>query len=336
MSQNLTKLLPSLLFSFFLALGVSSCKNEEKKDTEAIAEQPSENGNDDLFFKLSLAQWSLSKPVFEGEMDPLDFAEKANEMGFEGIEYVSGMFNPWLEEAGNSPEALQTLLDTLKSRSERYNVENVLIMIDGEGDLATPNEKERNQAVENHKKWVDAAQFLGAESIRVNLFGTDNPDEWKAASIDGLTKLSEYAAGKNVNVLVENHGYLSSNAALLVEVIQGVNMENCGTLPDFGNFCLKREGGERWEAACIEEYPKYEGVEEMMPHAKAVSAKSYEFDENGQETSIDFGRMLQIIKDAGYTGFIGVEFEGQTLSAEEGILATKDLLIEEGKKLNQQ
>jgi sugar phosphate isomerase/epimerase len=209
-------------------------------------------------------------------------------------------------------------------------------MVDGEGDLAVPNEEERNQAVENHKKWVDAAEFLGADAIRVNLFGSDEPEEWKAASIDGLTKLSEYAAGKNINVLVENHGYLSSNAALLVEVMEGVNMENCGTLPDFGNFCLKREGGERWQAACIDEYPKYQGVEEMMPHAKAVSAKSYEFDENGQETTIDYGRMLQIVKDAGYTGFIGVEFEGQELTAEEGILATKDLLIEEGKKLNQQ
>ena len=335
MSKNLPSFLLSLLITFFVAIGFSSCKNEEKKEPEAVAKKSAENEDKDLFFKLSLAQWSLSKPIIEGEMDPLDFAQKANELGFKGIEYVSGLYTPWLEKAGNSPEALQTLLDTLKNRSERYNVENVLIMVDGEGDLAIPNENERNKAVENHKKWVDAAQFLGADAIRVNLFGSDDPEEWKTASIDGLTKLSKYAAGKNVNVLVENHGYLSSNAALLVEVMKGVNMENCGTLPDFGNFCLKREGGERWEAACVEEYPKYQGVEEMMPYAKAVSAKSYAFDENGKETSIDFGRMLQIVKDAGYTGYIGVEFEGQ-IPAEEGIMATKQLLIEEGKKLNQQ
>jgi sugar phosphate isomerase/epimerase len=334
MSQNLTKFLPSLFLVVLFAAGITSCKNEEKKDQDAVVKQEAENDTEDLFFKLSLAQWSLSRPVFEGEMDPLDFAEKASELGFEGIEYVSGLYNPWLEEAGNNPEALQTLLDTLKNRSERYNVENVLIMVDGEGDLAVPNEAERNQAVENHKKWVDAAEFLGAGAIRVNLFGSDEPEEWKAASIDGLTKLSEYAAGKNINVLVENHGYLSSNAALLVEVMEGVNMENCGTLPDFGNFCLKREGGERWEAACVDEYPKYQGVEEMMPHAKAVSAKSYAFDENGEETTIDYGRMLKIVKDAGYTGFIGVEFEGQELTAEEGIIATKELLIKEGNKLN--
>lgn len=334
MTQKLTKFLPTLLIALLFLTGLSSCKNEEKKSSDTAEHQNDENIEEELFFKLSLAQWSLSRPIFEGKMDPLDFAEKASELGFEGIEYVSGLYNPWLEKEGNSPEAMQTLLDTLKNRSDRYNVENVLIMVDGEGDLAVPNEEQRNQAVENHKKWVDAANFLGAKAIRVNLFGSNDPEEWKAASIDGLKKLSDYAAGKNIQVLVENHGYLSSNAALLVEVMEGVNMENCGTLPDFGNFCLKREGGERWEAACVDEYPKYKGVEEMMPHARAVSAKSYKFDENGQETTIDYGRMLQIIKDAGYTGYIGVEFEGQDLSAVEGILATKELLIEEGQKLS--
>ncbi|QED37289.1 sugar phosphate isomerase/epimerase [Antarcticibacterium arcticum] len=334
MNQPLKKILSSSLLAFFMITAISSCKNEVKNESQTAGEQIEENVAEDLFFKLSLAQWSLNKPIFEGKMDPLDFAEKASEMGFEGIEYVSGLYNPWLEKAGNSPEAFQNLLDTLKNRSERYNVENVLIMVDGEGDLATPNDMARNQAVENHKKWVDAAEFLGAGAIRVNLFGSEKPEEWKTASIDGLKKLSEYAAGKNVNVVVENHGGLSSNAALLVEVIQGVNMENCGTLPDFGNFCLKREGGAQWEATCLEDYPKYQGVEEMMPYAKAVSAKSYEFNENGQETSIDYNRMLQIIKDSGYTGYIGVEFEGQNISAEEGILATKQLLTEEGKQLN--
>lgn len=208
-------------------------------------------------------------------------------------------------------------------------------MVDNEGDLATPNEKDRNMAVENHKKWVDAAQFLGCNSIRVNLFGSNDAEIWKNNSIEGLKKLGEYAAAKGVNVLVENHGYLSSNAKLLVEVMNGVNLPNVGTLPDFGNFCLNREGGERWEAKCIEEYPRYQGIEEMMPYAKAVSAKSYDFNEEGQETTMDFSKILKIVKDAGYTGFIGVEYEGQRLAAEEGIMATKNLLIEEGSKLNQ-
>lgn len=333
MRSNLTKIFTPLFLSLFLTASVTSCKNEEKKDT-ANDQALTETNNEDLFFRLSLAQWSLSTSIFEGNEDPMDFAERANELGFEGIEYVSQLYTSHLEEQGNTPEAFQVLLDTLKNRSERYDVENVLIMVDGEGELASPSEEERNEAVDNHKKWVDAADFLGAHAIRVNLFGSDEPEEWKTAAEEGLRKLSNYAAEKNINVLVENHGYLSSNAGLLVKVMENVGMENCGTLPDFGNFCLKREGGERFEAACVEEYPKYQGVEEMMPHAKAVSAKSYDFDEEGNETTIDYGRMLQIVKDAGYTGFIGVEFEGENHTPREGILATKELLIKEGKKLN--
>ena len=316
------------LFSFSITGTIVSCKNEEEKKSVEVVE--AETINEDPFFKISLAQWSLSKPIMEGKMDPMDFAQKANEMGFEGIEYVSQLYTKKIEELG-----MQTVLDSLKASSERYEVENLIIMVDGEGDLASSNDQERSQAVENHKKWVDAAQFLGAHSIRVNLFGSNNPEEWKPAAIKGLTQLSQYAAEKDINVLVENHGYLSSNADLLVEVMQGVNMENAGTLPDFGNFCLKREGGERWEAACVEEYPKYEGVEKMMPYATAVSAKSYDFNAEGQETTIDYGRMLEIVKDAGYTGYIGIEYEGQNLPAEEGINATRDLLIAEGSKLNQ-
>lgn len=331
MKKHSTPFIKIFLITACTLIGFTSCKNNPEKEQATTVSQVEA----DPFFKISLAQWSLSGPIMAGEIDPMDFAKKANEMGFEGIEYVSGLYTQKLQEDGNTPEAFQALIDTLKSRSEQYNVENVLIMIDGEGDLATANEQERNQAVENHKKWVDAAQYLGAHSIRVNLFGSEEPEEWKAAATDGLSKLSQYAAEKNINVLVENHGYLSSNAELLVEVMEDVNLPNCGTLPDFGNFCLKREGGERWEAACVEEYPKYQGVEELMPYAKAVSAKSYEFDENGQETTIDYNRMLQIVKDGGYTGYIGIEYEGQKHSAEEGIIATRDLLIEEGSKLNQ-
>ena len=206
-------------------------------------------------------------------------------------------------------------------------------MVDGEGDLAANDSIERNASVENHKKWVDAADYLGCHSIRINLFGTNDSEEWKANSIDALKKLSKYASDKDINVLVENHGWLSSNADLLVEVIKEVNMENCGTLPDFGNFCTKREGGERWEAKCVEEFPRYEGVEKMMPYAKAVSAKSYTFDEDGNEDLIDYKKMLQIVKEAGYSGYIGVEFEGEEIPAREGIRKTKELLIKAAGKL---
>ena len=315
-----------LLFLAMIVM-VSSCDQKQKEKDETsigeVVEKPP-------FFKLSLAQWSLHKAMIEEKtIDPMDFAKKANEMGFEGLEYVSQLYNNELEALG-----MDVLLDSLKAKSNHYGMKNLLIMVDREGDLASPEEAVRDEAVENHKKWVDAAVFLGCHSIRVNLFGTMEREVWKETAKDGLSKLAAYAKEKNINVIVENHGYLSSDAALLVSVIEAVDATNCGTLPDFGNFCLKREGGELWNAACIEEYDKYKGVKEMMPSAKAVSAKAHDFDTNGNETSIDYVKMLQIVKGAGYTGYIGVEYEGKILSEQEGIEATKKLLINAAKKLN--
>lgn len=329
------KPLKNLLIIIISSLIVSfvSCKQKADNNPLNPEKATSENSQDSLFFKLSLAEWSLHTQIEEGELNPMDFAEKASELGFEGIEYVTSFYADSIKKADDPEARMQAMLKKLKSSSEKFGVTNVLLMIDGEGDLAVSDSIERNKAVENHKKWVDAANYLGCHSIRVNLFGSNDPEEWKANSADALAKLSKYAAGRNVNVLVENHGYLSSNADLLVEVMKMVNMENCGTLPDFGNFCLQRKGGERWDASCIEEYPRYEGVKKMMPYAKAVSAKSYTFNDNGEEETIDYKKMLNIIKDGGYNGFIGVEFEGTDISPEEGILKTKNLLLEAGKTL---
>jgi sugar phosphate isomerase/epimerase len=213
-------------------------------------------------------------------------------------------------------------------------MQNILIMVDDEGDLADPDENMRNQAVENHKRWVDAASKLGCQSIRVNTFGTNDPEIWKSTVVDGLRKLSEYAATKNINVLCENHGWLSSNPVELMAAIKAVNMKNCGTLPDFGNWCVRRkDANENW-GDCAEVYPdKYEGTKMMMPAAMAVSAKSYDFDEAGNETTIDYIKMLQIVKDAEYTGFIGVEYEGDRLNERDGIKATRDLLLKSASNL---
>lgn len=325
----------SMFLTLCLSLSLISCKNtgNNESDQQSANEQVAEV-QAQPFFKLSLAQWSLNPLYSSGELDPMDFAEKANELGFEGIEYVTGYYSNMIKDAEDPQAALDEILETLKAKSEEFNVTNVLIMVDGEGSLASNSEQERDQAVENHKKWVDAAQFLGAESIRVNLFGSNDPEEWKANSVDGLTKLSEYAADKNINVLVENHGQLSSHAGHLAEVMEEVNLSNCGTLPDFGNFCIRRDSGEQWSGGCAEEYPIYQGIQEMMPYAMAVSAKSYDFDESGQETKLDYERILKMVKEAGYTGFVGVEYEGSRMGSIEGITATKDLLIEEGAKLN--
>ncbi len=320
------------ILSIFLLIILVSCKQEQKnegKDVTAELEMTKEP-----FFKLSLAQWSIHRMIENGEVSPFDFAKLAKSWEFEGVEYVSQLYSGELGKYEDKEEGLRQIIARLKQESEAAGIRNVLIMVDDEGDLADPDEDARNLAVENHKKWVDAAAELGCHAIRVNTFGTNDPEIWKLTVVDGLKKLSEYAATKNIDVLCENHGWLSSVPPILMEAIRTVDMDNCGTLPDFGNWCVKRKDGEDW-GECEETYPdKYEGIELMMPSAKAVSAKSYDFDSDGNETTIDYLRMLDIVKEAGYSGYIGVEYEGDRLSEEDGLIATRDLLISAAKKLD--
>ena len=317
--------------------GVYACK-QAKKETETenteMATEMEATTTPETFFKLSLAQWSIHKMIREDGVDPYSFAEKAKNWGFSGLEYVSQLYHPELEAAGYSDEAMQQFIDRSNEEARKHGVENVLIMIDREGDLATSDAEARNQAVENHKKWVDAAAAMGCHAVRVNLSGSDDPIQWTANSVIGLSALAAYAHGKNIEVLVENHGGLSSNAALLANVMVQVGLDNCGTLPDFGNFCIRRKDPDDYSAGCAEQYDIYKGVTELMPHAMAVSAKSHDFDADGNETEIDYVKMLQIVKDAGYSGFIGVEYEGNVLSEADGILATRDLLISAAQKLS--
>jgi sugar phosphate isomerase/epimerase len=191
-------------------------------------------------------------------------------------------------------------------------------MVDGEGALGEPDAAKRKQAVENHHKWIEAAKFFNCHSIRVNAEtgGVGPVAEQAERAADGLRQLATFAGRHGLNVIVENHGGLSSNGAWLAGVMKRVNLPNCGTLPDFGNFRI-REG---------EEYDRYQGVKELMPFAKAVSAKSHDFDAAGDETRTDYRRMMKIVSDAGYRGYVGIEYEGDRLSAAEGIKATKALL----------
>ncbi|MGC1515933.1 MAG: sugar phosphate isomerase/epimerase family protein [Maribacter sp.] len=311
-------------------LGTYACKETKKETVEGPQTSTVKEMNP--FFELSLAQWSMHKMILEEGVDPYSFAEKAKNWGFKGLEYVSQLYNPELSSANYSAEAMANFVVKSNSEAEKHGMKNVLIMIDGQGNLAVNDESERNETVEKHKKWVDVAAAMGCHSIRVNLNGSNDPEEWKANSIDGLTKLATYAQGKNINILVENHGGLSSNGALHAEVMKAVAMENCGTLPDFGNFCIERKPDSR---ECVKEYDKYKGVTELMPYAKAVSAKSNNFNEAGYDTGIDYVKMLNIVKEAGYTGFIGVEFEGTEISEEAGIIATRDLLLKASQELGQ-
>lgn len=262
-------------------------------------------------YKISLAEWSLHRALFGKKMDHIDFPKVAKEdFGIDGIELVNQFFKDKARD--------QKYLGDFKKRSEDLGVKNVLIMIDGEGALGDPDSAKQKQAVENHHKWIDAAKFLGCHSIRVNAEtqGKGSFEEQQKRAAEGLRMLSEYGAKHGLNVIVENHGHLSSNGEWLAGVMKLVDLPNCGTLPDFGNFNLG-DG---------KTYDRYKGVKEMMPYAKAVSAKSHDFDEQGNEIHTDYRKMMKIVLDAGYHGYVGIEYEGNKHSEPEGIKLTKALL----------
>jgi sugar phosphate isomerase/epimerase len=255
-------------------------------------------------FKISLAQWSLHRTLFSGRMSNLDFAQHATTIyGIDAVEYVNQFFKDKAKDA--------KYLAEMKTRAADQGVKNVLIMIDGEGFLGDPDGAKRTKAVENHYPWVEAAKYLGCHSIRVNAYSKGTPEEQARLAADGLSRLAQFGASVGINVIVENHGGLSSNGKWLTGVIKAVNLPNFGTLPDFGNF---------------DDYDRYQGVQEMMPFAKGVSAKSYDFDAQGNDTKIDYARMMKIVLDAGYNGYIGIEYEGTRLPEPDGIRATKTLL----------
>jgi len=315
-----------------LFLTTYSCKQVKKEKEEKI-ESKKESMQTTPFFKLSLAQWSIHRMILDEGLDPYSFAEKASSWGFSGLEYVSQLYKKELQAANYSKEAMAVFVKKCNDESNKYGLKNLIIMVDGQGDLATTDTKKRNNAVKNHYKWVDAAAAMGCHSIRVNLAGSTKEEEWIVNAVDGLTQLATYAATKNINIIVENHGGLSSNGAKLAEVMKKVAMVNCGTLPDFGNFCIKKGRKDTLEKVCLEAYDNYKGVAELMPYAKAVSAKSYNFNVAGNETTLDYSKLLQIVKDAGYKGYIGVEYEGKELNEAKGILATKRLLLAASKSL---
>ncbi len=269
------------------------------------------------FFEISLAQWSLHKTIFAKKLDNLDFPAKAkNDFGISVVEYVNQFFKDKAKDT--------KYLNELLKRCKDNGVKNHLIMCDGEGDMGSTNDAERLKAIENHYKWVDAAKHLGCATIRVNAAGNGSREEVAKAAVDGLSRLGEYAEKVGINVIVENHGGYSSDGSWLAGVMKQVNKKNVGTLPDFGNFCIKHEPN-NW-GNCIESYDRYQGTKELMPFAKGVSAKTNHFDEQGNCVETDYNRIMKIVKDSGFKGYIGIEYEGPTLSEDEGIRKTKALL----------
>lgn len=262
-------------------------------------------------FKISLAEWSLHRTLRDKSknLTNLDFPKLTKEeFGIDAVEYVNQFF---MDKAQD-----EKYLAELNQRCSDAGVKSLLIMVDREGKLGDPNEAARTKAVENHYKWVDAAKTLGCHSIRVNAGSSGEYKEQQKLAADGLRRVSEYAKPMGLNVIVENHGGLSSNGAWLAGTIEQVGMDNCGTLPDFGNFKVSKD----------EMYDRYKGVAELMPHAKAVSAKAHAFDDEGNETQTDFYKMMDIVLQHGYHGYVGIEFEGGGTSEYEGIKKTKALL----------
>jgi sugar phosphate isomerase/epimerase len=273
-----------------------------------------------LSFQISLAEWSLHKALFANKITNLDFPGIAKkEFGISIVEYVNQFFKDKAQD--------KTYLDQLLTRCRDNGVSNHLIMIDGEGGLGDLDAKKRQQAVDNHKKWVECAKYLGCQTIRVNAHGIGSSADVAKAAVDGLGTLGTFANTMNINVIVENHGGYSSSGEWLTNVMKQVKMKNVGTLPDFGNFCLRRANdGTEWGGKCVEEYDRYRGTAEMMPFAKGVSAKTFDFDASGNDTLIDYARMLKIVKDSGFRGIVGIEYEGEVTEEYEGIRKTKALL----------
>src|SRR5688572_8933513 len=289
------------------------------------------------FFDISLAEFSFASDLWTGKMTNLDFPAKAKkDFGIDVVEYVSMFFNNKHKDT--------TYLADLKKRASDAGVRNHLIMVDGE-NISDLDAEKRKKAVESHYSWVDAAKFLDCSAIRVNLGSMDMPgtaeDEAKA-SVDGYGRLLEYGEKTGINIIVENHLGRSCNGQWLVGIMKQVNSPRAGVLPDFGNFCIKRSKPETNDIAgwmktvCQEKYDMYQGVEELMPFAKGVSAKTHKFNADGEETEMDFMRLFKIIKKAGFEGYVGIEYEGGLMrdmgkdqsypTNSDGVMATKKLL----------
>ncbi|WP_341224346.1 sugar phosphate isomerase/epimerase family protein [uncultured Arcticibacterium sp.] len=294
-------------------------------------------------YQISLAQWSLHKAYFgdalnggfgnffrllqeapdsllQGDIDPVNFPTLAKSYGVNIIELVNTFYYSKAED--------DAYWAAFKQKCDEEGVTVGLIMCDALGNLGDADSVARMKAVENHYNWIKIAKTLGAETIRVNAAGEGTAEEVAANAVQGLSKLGEYAATQGINVVVENHGGYSSDGSWLAGVMAAVNMENVGTLPDFGNFCM-----ERTPDGCANEYDRYKGIEELMPYAKGVSAKTHNFDAEGNETKSDFTKIFKIIKDSGFKGNIGIEYEGSDLSEEEGIKATKALIEKSLKEI---
>lgn len=327
------------IVAVFMLSFTIGCKEKAPKTEEA--EATVENAETSPDFQISLAQWSLHKTFFGVEsMDWAEFGKTLRESPDDLLKGPDPMEFPAMAAAYgiNSIELVNTFYFSkandmdywakFKQKCDDAGVSVGLIMCDALGDLGDADPAKQKEAVENHYAWVDVAKFLGAHSIRVNAAGSGTADEVAKNAVVGLSSLGKYGASKGINIIVENHGGYSSDGTWLSGVMGQIGMDNVGTLPDFGNFCIARSPD-----GCAKEYDRYKGMKELMPFAKGVSAKSNVFDEAGNERNSDFLKIMKIVKESGFKGYVGIEYEGAELSEDEGIKATKALLEKVIKQL---
>lgn len=250
-------------------------------------------------------------------MDTVDFIHAAGDMGFDGVEYVSQFFADKVQDFA--------YLDKLNAAAQAAGIKNVMLQVDNMGDLGASDPQLRAQAITEGKLWVDAASYLNCELMRVNAHGDGSPEQVKANNIAAIGELADYAKQKGVTLIIENHGGISNNGAWLADLVAQLADKNVASLADFHNWCTERENGQLWGAPCTQEYDYYQGFAELIPSAKGVSVKAFEFDPQGNETSMDFAKFFKIMQQASYNGYLGIEYEGTSLPSREGILKTKAL-----------
>ena len=302
---------PVLLFLIALTICIVpiSCKDKNTKATKT------ENLNPEI--KFSLAQWSYNRELFDGKMNTFDFIKEAKSLGFDGVEYVNQFFKEKVDDF--------EYLDSLKQISSASGITNVMIMIDREGDLGDSDEGKRKDAVDNHKKWVDAAAYIDCNFIRVNAHGDGTAEEMKNACSESIIRLADYAANKDIHILIENHGGFSSDASWLLALLDQINHKNVSLLADFDNWCIEREDGKLWGSPCIKEYDRQKGMRELLPHSKGISIKSFDFDKDGYESKMDYPALFKIMKQSKYNDFFAIEYEGHNLDSRTGVQKTKAL-----------
>ena len=289
-------------------LGACNSSQQNKPEKRTVDQ-------DSTAYPISLAQWSLHRTIRSGELDPLDFAKVTRETyGLGGVEYVNSFFKDKVSD--------QSYLAELRTRASDHDVQSLLIMIDGEGAMGAADESELNKTIENHRRWLEAAKSLGCHCIRVNAQSEGSPEQQHDRCVKGFHLLMPHAEELDLDVTIENHGGLSSNGAWLAGMVAAVDHPRLGTLPDFGNFILD------WNTR--EEYDRYQGMTDLIPYAKALSAKSHDFNEDGEEIHTDYTKMMEIVRSGNYRGWVGIEYEGEGLSEHDGIIQTRDLLIRNG------